>query len=222
MSFGSKRHFNWHNFYICFLVSLGQIAFGYPASIIGVTLGQPSFLVYMKLLDLSQDPPVLAEGADQLIGAMSGVFQAGAAINVFIAAFVCDKWGRKAGFYWCALLSVFGGALLVGSVNSTMFIIARLFAGGGSWGFLAVSESNRRKRPRSIFTDFESTILLGRACRARPTGSYGRHERSQHCLGLRTSFLYGACVLLHGLFRYSMARAIGNRPSLARKSAGVT
>ena len=166
MAFGSKRHFNWYNFYICFLVSLGQIAFGYPASIIGVTLGQPSFLIYMNLLDLTQDPPVLAKGADQLIGAMSGVFQAGAAINVFIAAFVCDKWGRKAGFYWCSLLSIVGGALLVGSVNSTMFIIARLIAGGGSWGFLAVSEFILRQRLRSINTDDESTVLFGRACRS--------------------------------------------------------
>lgn len=196
MAFGSKRHFNWYNFYICFLVSLGQIAFGYPASIIGVTLGQPSFLVYMNLLDLTQDPPVLAKGADQLVGAMSGVFQAGAAINVFIAAFVCDKWGRKAGFYWCAFLSILGGALLVGSVNSTMFIIARLLAGGGSWGFLAVSESILREWLRSINADSESTVLLGRACRSRSTRSHGWHERSQHCAGLRASFLYGPCILL--------------------------
>ena len=124
--------------YQCLMLT-GIRAFGYPASVIGVTLGQPSFLVYMNLLDLTQTPPVLAKGADQIIGAMSGVFQAGAAINVFIAAYVCDRWGRKAGFYWCAFLSIFGGALLCGSVNSTMFIIARLFAGGGSWGFLAVT-----------------------------------------------------------------------------------
>lgn len=114
----------------------------------------------MKLLDLTQDPPVLAKGADQIIGAMSGVFQAGAAINVFIAAYVCDRWGRKAGFYWCALLSLFGGALEVGAVNSTMFIIARLFAGGGSWGFLAVSKSNLMEWRRNIDTDNESAILL--------------------------------------------------------------
>lgn len=31
------EQYNWRNFLICFLVSLGQIAFGYPASIIGVT-----------------------------------------------------------------------------------------------------------------------------------------------------------------------------------------
>jgi len=69
----AKRHFNPWNFFICWLISLGQIAFGYPASIIGVTLAQPSFLVYMGLLD--PKTAELTPGADQLIGATSGVFQ---------------------------------------------------------------------------------------------------------------------------------------------------
>lgn len=47
--------------------------------------------------------------------------------------------GRKAGLIYCACFSIFGGALLAGSVNITMFIIARFFAGMGSWGFLAVT-----------------------------------------------------------------------------------
>lgn len=66
------RQFNWYNFWVCWLVSLGQIAFGYPASIIGTTLGEPSFLIYMKLIDPTGN---LTPNADQLIGAMSGVFQ---------------------------------------------------------------------------------------------------------------------------------------------------
>jgi MFS family permease len=65
--------------------------------------------------------------------------QAGAFINVFIAGWVADKWGRKAGFLWCGLLSMFGGSMLCGSRNIGMFIAARLFAGAGSWGFLAVT-----------------------------------------------------------------------------------
>lgn len=65
--------------------------------------------------------------------------QAGAFINVFIAGWVADKWGRKAGFIWCGLLSLFGGAILCGSRNIGMFIAGRLFAGAGSWGFLAVT-----------------------------------------------------------------------------------
>jgi hypothetical protein len=51
---------------------MGQLAFGYPASIIGTTLGQPSFLLYMKLIT---PEGLLTSDADQLIGAMSGVFQ---------------------------------------------------------------------------------------------------------------------------------------------------
>lgn len=40
---------------------------------IGVTLGEPSFLVYMGLFDLKTE--ALTSNANQLIGATSGVFQ---------------------------------------------------------------------------------------------------------------------------------------------------
>ena len=136
-----SHQFSWRNFLICFLVSLGQIAFGYPASVIGVTLGEPSFLIYMNLLDLTVDPPVVTANANQLIGAMSGVFQAGAFFGVLIASFVMDRWGRKAGVWYCAFFSLVGGIILTASVNPAMFIVARFLAGMGSWGFLAVSKS---------------------------------------------------------------------------------
>lgn len=58
MALGTERHWSAWNFFVCYMVSLGQIAFGYPASIIGVTLAQPSFLIYMGLLDVTKDPPV--------------------------------------------------------------------------------------------------------------------------------------------------------------------
>ncbi|KEF54374.1 uncharacterized protein A1O9_09540 [Exophiala aquamarina CBS 119918] len=128
MAFGTERHWSGWNFFICFMVSLGQIAFGYPASIIGVTLAQPSFLIYMNLLDVTQDPPAWLK-----------VFQAGAAINVFAAGYVADRWGRKAALHYCGLLSLFGGAMLTGSHNVATFIVARFFAGAGSWGYLAVT-----------------------------------------------------------------------------------
>jgi hypothetical protein len=73
MAVETTRQWTWRNFLVCFSASLGQIAFAYPASIISVTLAQPSFLAYMGLLDVTQDPPVLAPKADQLMGAMSGV-----------------------------------------------------------------------------------------------------------------------------------------------------
>lgn len=67
-----KRKMNWRNFWICFSISMGQVAFGYPSSIIGTTLGQPAFLLYMGLITPEGD---LTANANGLIGATSGVFQ---------------------------------------------------------------------------------------------------------------------------------------------------
>ncbi|KAF2469502.1 general substrate transporter [Lindgomyces ingoldianus] len=136
MAPSKKSQFNGYNFFVCFLVSLGQIAFGYPASIIGTTLGEPPFLIYMGLID-----PLTGKetgNAEALIGAMNGVFQAGAVIGILTASYIMDHFGRKAGVLYCSLFSLFGGALLCGSQNVAMFIGARFIAGWGSWGFLAV------------------------------------------------------------------------------------
>lgn len=66
------RYWTWRTLLICTLISTGQIGFGYPASIISTTLGQPSFLKYMNLVTPEGE---LKPGADGLTGAMSGVFQ---------------------------------------------------------------------------------------------------------------------------------------------------
>ena len=73
MALTRSRQWNGWNFFVCFLVTLGCVAFGYPSSIIAVTLAQPSFLVYMGLLDVTKTPPILASNASGIIGAMSGV-----------------------------------------------------------------------------------------------------------------------------------------------------
>lgn len=114
-----KRQFNWYNFWVCFLVSLGQIAFGYPASIIGTTLGLPSFHIYMGLVNADG---TTSDNAENLIGAMSGVFQAGAFFGVIIGSWVMDKWGRKIGMTYCAFFSILGGALLCGS-NGPAYVL---------------------------------------------------------------------------------------------------
>lgn len=73
MSDAPTAQWSWYNFWICFLVSLGMLAFAYPASIIATTLAQPSFLIDMGLLDVTQDPPALVPNANAFIGAISGV-----------------------------------------------------------------------------------------------------------------------------------------------------
>jgi len=70
--FGGSKQFTWYNLGICFLISLGQLAFGYHASIISTTMGQPSFLLYMKLVDPETFLPTST--ASSIEGAMSGIF----------------------------------------------------------------------------------------------------------------------------------------------------
>ena len=93
--FSQDKQWNWHNFRVCLAVGfIGQLAFGYPSSIIGVTLAQPAFLEYMGLLTLIDGKPGLSANANALIGATSGVFQAGAFFGVLIGSWVMDKYGK--------------------------------------------------------------------------------------------------------------------------------
>ncbi|OAP54337.1 hypothetical protein AYL99_11438 [Fonsecaea erecta] len=137
--FQQDKQWNWKNFWtVTWLCWLGQWAFGYPASVISVTLAQPSFLKYMKLVDESG---VATEKAESYIGATSGLFQAGAVFGVIINSFIMDAYGRKAGTWFCVACSIIGGAGCVGAVHIGMFIAFRLIAGMGSWAFLALTST---------------------------------------------------------------------------------
>lgn len=70
--FTGERQFTWRAFSICLLISVAVLGFGYPTAIIGTTLSQPSFLVYMHLIDTHGN---LLSDADSWIGTMSGVYQ---------------------------------------------------------------------------------------------------------------------------------------------------
>ena len=83
-----KPKVNWHNFMVCFGICLGQIAFGYSASIIGVTLAQPAFLLYMGLVDATTG--ALTPNANNLIGATSGVFQVRLFLSPVMALLIYD------------------------------------------------------------------------------------------------------------------------------------
>jgi hypothetical protein len=72
MAFDKTGQWTWKQFFICFIICLGQVAFGYPASVIGVTLAKVPFLTYMNVVD---DEGQFTSHGNALIGAMSGVFQ---------------------------------------------------------------------------------------------------------------------------------------------------
>lgn len=72
MELSKRSHWTWRQFFICFGISMGMLAFAYPAAVIATTLGQPTFLVYMELLTADG---ALSSRGNSLIGGMSGVFQ---------------------------------------------------------------------------------------------------------------------------------------------------
>ncbi|OQV07560.1 hypothetical protein CLAIMM_11976 [Cladophialophora immunda] len=136
MELQHTKQWNWKQFTICFLLSLGALAFSYPSSIIGTTLAQPGFLTYMHLLDAQGN---VASNLDSLIGAMSGVFQAGGVFGIFIATWILEKYGRRAGMWFASLTGVIGGVLVCASQNVAMFIVFKFVAGMSSLAFLAIS-----------------------------------------------------------------------------------
>lgn len=101
----------------------GSASYGYAASIIATTLGQPSFLQYMGLLT--------APNAADLIGTMNGLFFAGGFIGVIGAGKAADKWGRKTMIIAGTIIILISNALLAGSVNVAMFIVFRFTQGIG-------------------------------------------------------------------------------------------
>jgi hypothetical protein len=74
--FVSEHQFSWRNLRLVVLVSMGACAFGYGVSIIGTTLGEPGFLLYMGLVDpaTGQATP----NSSGLVGAITGTFYVGA------------------------------------------------------------------------------------------------------------------------------------------------
>ncbi|KIX00278.1 uncharacterized protein Z518_10417 [Rhinocladiella mackenziei CBS 650.93] len=109
--------------WVALFLSLGSIACAYATVITATTLAQPSFIGYMSL--------DTAPNATQLIGAVNGVYIAGALIGSLLSSQTSDALGRRKSVFLSAALAVLGGALQAGSIHIGMFIVARLLAGLG-------------------------------------------------------------------------------------------
>ncbi|KAK6367386.1 hypothetical protein LTS17_010312 [Exophiala oligosperma] len=82
-----KQRINTYNVLLLCFIGLGSMTYGYTASIIGTTLGQPSFIEYFDLATRSN-------GTD-LISTMNGLFQTGGTLGTLMLPYVADRWGRK-------------------------------------------------------------------------------------------------------------------------------
>ncbi|KAL6241017.1 hypothetical protein RBB50_012112 [Rhinocladiella similis] len=124
-----KQTINTYNVLLLCFIGLGSMTYGYTASIIGTTLGQPSFIEYFDLATRSN-------GTD-LISTMNGLFQTGGTLGTLMLPYVADRWGRKWAIAVPAFIAVVSGAFLAGSTNIGEFLLFRFFAGAAAFMILA-------------------------------------------------------------------------------------
>ncbi|KAK5009960.1 hypothetical protein LTR28_012517 [Elasticomyces elasticus] len=159
-----RRHFTGFSIFCIFFMGLGSMSYGYPAAIIGTTLGQPSFLTYMGL--------DTATNASQLIGAITALFYAGGLVGSFCHGWMSNRFGRKASILGGALMVLISGALLTASVNVGMFIVFRFFNGWGlnlgyvvagyiGLGFYFYSGGNQWRGPMALQMLFPFILICG-------------------------------------------------------------
>ena len=125
----SRFQVNTYSFWVVTYVAIGTISTAYGLAIIGSTVGQPDFYTFFDLA--AQGKPGY-DYTTNIIGALNGVNSAGAIIGAIFQAWSGDYFGRKRTIQFGLVVLIIGGALCAGTVDITMFIIARLIAGIGS------------------------------------------------------------------------------------------
>lgn len=117
------RQFKLKTILECTGVCWSVAAYGYSASIIATTFGQPSFIVAMRL--------DTAPNVTGLIGAANALFFVGGFFGCLLNAALANKLGRKGVIAIGQAILLVSTALLAGSVHIGMFILFRFTAGFG-------------------------------------------------------------------------------------------
>ncbi|KAJ5938563.1 MFS sugar transporter [Penicillium verhagenii] len=118
-----------YNRLVTIFVAIGSMTYGYCASIISSTIGQPGWYAYFNL---PQDgEPGYATITTPAISTANGVFSAGGAVGTLFMMWSCEFYGRKANIQLGAFFSIFGGALQAGSNSLAMFQAGRFICGLG-------------------------------------------------------------------------------------------
>ncbi|KIW80716.1 hypothetical protein Z517_07332 [Fonsecaea pedrosoi CBS 271.37] len=133
---GIKVPFNWLNFWTCMALSFGMFVNGYLSGVIGTTLADPGFVVYMGLVDRDGNP---TDNSEALIGASTGIFQAGGFVGVLIGSWLLDRFGRKRTAIIVAALCAIFQAITAASQNVGMFIALRFFVGAAAFMEMSIT-----------------------------------------------------------------------------------
>ncbi|KAL2010673.1 hypothetical protein VTN00DRAFT_6480 [Thermoascus crustaceus] len=126
-NFGSQT--STYNRLVTIFVAIGSLTYGYCASIISSTIGQPGWYAYFNLP--GQGEPGYDTTTTDAIATANGLFSAGGAVATLFMMWSCDFFGRKANIQLGAFLSLLGGALQGGAANLAMFQAGRWISGMG-------------------------------------------------------------------------------------------
>ncbi|KAL6240266.1 hypothetical protein RBB50_012832 [Rhinocladiella similis] len=124
-----RRHHRTKTILYCVGASWGSAAYGYGASIIATTIGQPSFLRKMGL--------DTAPNASALLGAANALYFVGGFFGALLVAAYADKYGRRPVMAAAAAIMLVSSALLAASVHIAMFLVFRFANGIG--GYMAMT-----------------------------------------------------------------------------------
>ncbi|XDG08390.1 hypothetical protein ABKA04_008005 [Annulohypoxylon sp. FPYF3050] len=114
---------------IALVAALGGLIYGIDSGIIGTTLGQDSFKLYMF-------GPSKANSA--LSGAIVSCYNAGQALGSASAGYLADKFSRKYTILMAAVLAAGSAAIQAGAINIGMMIAGRAIAGFACGEILSV------------------------------------------------------------------------------------
>ncbi|KAF2790363.1 general substrate transporter [Melanomma pulvis-pyrius CBS 109.77] len=112
---------------VSLFAALGSVTYGYGASIIAQTIGQPMWYQYF---DLAQDGPGVAH-TNVITGLMNGLFSTGGALGALCTAWTTSAFGRLRTIQIACVVCIIGGSLMTGSANIAMFLASRFIMGWG-------------------------------------------------------------------------------------------
>ncbi|KAH8807131.1 general substrate transporter [Xylogone sp. PMI_703] len=120
---------NTYNKLVVAFAALGSLTYGYHASIIASTIGQPGWYRYFNLPQSGE--PGYGTTTTHAIATANGLFSTGGAVGCLFVMWSATTLGRRATLQIGALFSVIGGALQGGAATLGMFQAGRFIAGLG-------------------------------------------------------------------------------------------
>ncbi|ORY56312.1 sugar porter family MFS transporter [Pseudomassariella vexata] len=123
-----------YNRLVIAFVALGSTTYGYGASVIGSTIGQPGWYTFFQLPRHGE--PGYGTITTPVIATANGIFSAGAAVACLVLMWSGDCFGRVRNIQAGCLLGILGGVLQGGAVNLAMLQTGR-FIMGTSIGIMA-------------------------------------------------------------------------------------